>query len=118
MCFEAYRTCVHRMTHYDALHSTLMRLGDLGWSRPLYVDLVSGVPAFDPRSADYVYLAVANHIAARIAAGELKSGDRLPGERDLAEEYGVALGTIRRATQELRDRGLARTVRVKGTFIV
>ena len=55
---------------------------------------------------------------ARIAAGELKSGDRLPGERDLAEEYGVALGTIRRATQELRDRGLVRTVRVKGTFAV
>jgi GntR family transcriptional regulator len=106
------------MTQYDALHSNMVRPGDLCRSRPLYVDLVSGVPAFDPGSADYVYLAVANHIAARIAAGELKSGDRLPGERDLAEEYGVALGTIRRATQELRDRGLARTVRVKGTFIV
>jgi GntR family transcriptional regulator len=103
------------MTHYIALWC--VRVIYAGQCRSTLIS-VSGVPAFDPESADYVYLAVANHIAARIAAGELKSGDRLPGERDLAEEYGVALGTIRRATQELRDRGLVRTVRVKGTFIV
>ena len=30
----------------------------------------------------------------------------LPGERALAEEYGVALGTIRRAIEELTARGL------------
>jgi GntR family transcriptional regulator len=37
--------------------------------------------------------------------------------RALAEEYGVALGTIRRAMDELRDRGLVTTLSAKGTFV-
>lgn len=75
-------------------------------------------PDFDPDAADYVYMAVADHIAARIASGDLPPGARLPNERALGEEYGIATGTARRATRELRERGLARTVPVKGTFIV
>ena len=49
---------------------------------------------------------------------ELPPGSRLPGERDLAAEYGVALGTARRAIVELRSRGLAVTLPAKGTFVV
>lgn len=77
------------------------------------------VPPFDPGNVGfgYVYVAIADHVEARIKNGELPKGSRLPAERDLAEEYGVALGTIRRATQELRDRGLVVTVPVKGTFV-
>lgn len=77
------------------------------------------VPPFDPASigVGYVYVAVADHIAARIEAGELPAGARLPGERDLAEEYGIALGTARRVVQELRDRELVTTLPAKGTFI-
>ncbi|MEU4212755.1 winged helix-turn-helix domain-containing protein [Streptomyces sp. NPDC026206] len=71
----------------------------------------------DPTRAAYVYMQVADHIAARITAGELRLGARLPGERDLAEEYGVAIGTARRAIQELRDRGLLVTLPAKGTFV-
>ena len=62
-------------------------------------------------------MAVADHIAARIAAGELVSGARLPAERDLAAEYGVSLATGRRAVRLLRERGLVVTLPVKGTFI-
>jgi GntR family transcriptional regulator len=78
------------------------------------------VPAFDPSSGEpaYLYARVADHIEARIRSGELAPGARLPGERDLAAEYGVALGTARRAISELRDRGLAVTLPAKGTFIV
>ncbi|AWS44507.1 GntR family transcriptional regulator [Streptosporangium sp. 'caverna'] len=78
------------------------------------------VPPFehDPESADYVYVALADHIQARIEAGELRPGRRLPAERDMASEYGVAYMTVRRATKELRDRGLIRTVVGKGTFVV
>ncbi|MFI1970356.1 GntR family transcriptional regulator [Streptomyces cinnamoneus] len=47
----------------------------------------------------------------------LVQGARLPGERDLAEEYGVAIGTARRAIQELRERGLLITLPAKGTFV-
>lgn len=86
---------------------------------PAYVERVSNVPAFDP-DADgpgYVYLRVADHIAARIDAGDLSPGARLPGERELAEEYGVALGTARRAIQELRDRHRVVTLPAKGTYV-
>lgn len=78
------------------------------------------VPAFDPGSGEpaYLYARVADHIEARIRSGELASGARLPGERDLAAEYGVALGTARRAISELRDRKLVMTLPAKGTFIV
>ncbi|WKK26783.1 winged helix-turn-helix domain-containing protein [Streptomyces olivoreticuli] len=72
----------------------------------------------DPTKAAYVYMQVADHVAAQIDAGVLGSGARLPGERDLAEEYGVAIGTIRRAVQELRDRGLLVTLPAKGTFVM
>jgi GntR family transcriptional regulator len=77
-----------------------------------------GVPPFEKRGgAVYEYVQVADHIAARITAGELPPDTRLAGERDLAAEYGVALGTIRRALLELRDRGLVVTLPSKGTFI-
>jgi DNA-binding GntR family transcriptional regulator len=61
---------------------------------------------------------MADHLAARIAAGDLTAGSRLPNERELSREYGVALGTARRAVQELRDRGLVTTLASKGTFVL
>jgi DNA-binding GntR family transcriptional regulator len=91
----------------------------MDYTMPPYGDLVSDVPKFDPDAGQpgYVYMRVADHVAARIDAGELRPGVRLPGERELAEEYGVALGTARRALVELRDRGLVVTLPGKGTFI-
>ncbi|MBZ6472201.1 GntR family transcriptional regulator [Streptomyces griseocarneus] len=76
-----------------------------------------GASPVDPARAAYVYMQVADHIAARIAAGDLRPGARLPGERDLGAEYGVAIGTTRRAIRELRDRGLLLTLPAKGTFV-
>lgn len=74
-------------------------------------------PPVDPAAPKLVYLQVADHITARIAAGELAPGARLPAERDLAAEYGVAYDTIRRATAVLRDRGLIITIVGRGTFV-
>ncbi|MBF6046514.1 GntR family transcriptional regulator [Streptomyces sp. NRRL B-1677] len=76
-----------------------------------------GVPPVDPTRVAYVYMQVADHVAAQIEAGTLRPGARLAGERDLAEQYGVAIGTVRRAIQELRDRGLLVTLPAKGTFV-
>ncbi|WP_326792005.1 GntR family transcriptional regulator [Streptomyces sp. NBC_00841] len=71
----------------------------------------------DPSSPEYVYVQVADAIAADIAAGKLPRGARLPNERDLATSYGIAVGTARRAVEELRQRGLVRTVPAKGTYV-
>jgi DNA-binding GntR family transcriptional regulator len=39
------------------------------------------------------------------------------GEQAIAEEYHVAIGTIRSAIEELRSRGLAVTYPGKGTYV-
>jgi DNA-binding GntR family transcriptional regulator len=80
---------------------------------------MSAVPPFNPEAGEpgYLWEAMADHITARIKTGDLVPGARLPGERDLASEYGVALMTARRALRELRERGLVRTLPSKGTFI-
>lgn len=87
-------------------------------SRASYGAVMSEVPDFQPSADAYLYAELADHIAARIAAGELPAGAKLPGERELAETYGVAVGTARRATKELRDRELVKTLPGKGTFVV
>lgn len=71
----------------------------------------------DPARPVYVWKQVADHIAARIASGELQPGARLEGERELAESLGVAIGTVRRAVEDLRERGLVVTLPAKGTYI-
>ena len=78
---------------------------------------MSDHPAIDPTAPKLVYVQVADHITARIEAGELAPGARLPAERDLAVEYGVAYDTIRRATALLRDRGLIITIVGRGTYV-
>jgi DNA-binding GntR family transcriptional regulator len=81
---------------------------------------VADVPQWNPDVGGpaYVYMRVADHIAARIAAGDLLADTRLPGERELAAEYGVAIGTARRAVEELRERGLVVTLPGKGTYVI
>jgi DNA-binding GntR family transcriptional regulator len=78
---------------------------------------VSDIAAPGGRESDLAYLRVADDIAARIASGELTAGTRLRAERDLAEYYGVAYGTIRRAMQVLRERGLIKSIHGRGTFV-
>ena len=71
----------------------------------------------DNVGVQYVWRALADHLAARIAAGEFPPGAMLPGEREMSEDYGVGVGTLRRAIRELRDRGVVVTLAAKGTFV-
>ncbi|KID28241.1 winged helix-turn-helix domain-containing protein [Prauserella rugosa] len=65
----------------------------------------------------YEYELLAEHLAGLIDSGEWAPGRRMPGERALADEYGVALDTVRKATRILRERGLVQTLKSKGTFV-
>lgn len=53
----------------------------------------------------------------RIAAGEWSTSGRLPPERDLAAEYGVARNTLRRAIQAIADHGMLDRHIGRGTFL-
>ena len=56
-------------------------------------------------------------ILKRRAAGELKPGDPLPGERALEEEFGVSRITVRRAIGDLVAAGVLTRVRGKGCLL-
>ena len=65
----------------------------------------------------YEWQRVAARIEQEIADGTLPPGAMLRGERSMAEEYGVAIGTMRRAVRDLRERGLVVTLPHKGTYV-
>lgn len=71
----------------------------------------------DRHSSVPLYRQLAEALAARMRAGELKPGDRLPGEAELAEHHGVHRLTIRQALAELAARGLIVTVHGSGSFV-
>lgn len=50
-------------------------------------------------------------------SGEWKEGDQLPTEKELSHIYDVSLITIRRAIQELVNKGMFYRIRGKGTFV-
>jgi DNA-binding GntR family transcriptional regulator len=79
--------------------------------------MAAGPPAFDHDSVTPLYEQAADYVAARIASGELEPGQKLPAERDLADDWGIGYQTVRRAMQELRDRGLVVSRVGKGTFV-
>lgn len=63
------------------------------------------------------YLVIVREIRRRIAAGEWKPRQRVPGEPGLADEFDVSRGTARRALDILISEGDLYTVIGKGTFV-
>ncbi|MBT2786474.1 MULTISPECIES: GntR family transcriptional regulator [unclassified Halomonas] len=64
-----------------------------------------------------LYAKLRDQLGSRIANGEWKPGDMIPSENRLAEEYGVALATMRMALKQLVDEGLLDRRRGTGTFV-
>jgi DNA-binding transcriptional MocR family regulator len=64
-----------------------------------------------------LYLAIAQALADDIQSRNLAPGDRLPPQRDLADEIGVTLGTVTRAYEEARKKGLIKGETGRGTFV-
>ncbi|MFI9153051.1 GntR family transcriptional regulator [Streptomyces sp. NPDC053367] len=53
---------------------------------------------------------IAGTLRERIRSGELRAGDRLPTQAELAEEFGVERGTVRQALRALQEDGLLSNV--------
>ena len=56
-------------------------------------------------------------LRAAIVNGDYSFNERLPSERDLAEQFGVARGTIRSALEQLEHANLVRKKFGSGTFV-
>jgi GntR family transcriptional regulator, transcriptional repressor for pyruvate dehydrogenase complex len=61
--------------------------------------------------------AVARELEQRILEGSLKSGDRMPSERELASTMGVSRASLREAIQKLALKGLLVSRQGEGTFV-
>lgn len=72
---------------------------------------------FRPISADRISSAIVRQIEELILQGVLRPGDRLPAERELAEQLDVSRPTLREALAELDERGLVVARPGGGTFI-
>lgn len=74
----------------------------------LSIDPASPIPPFEQ---------LRSGVLAAVSSGELAPGHRLPTVRKLAEDLGVAPGTVARAYRELEASGIIETRGRNGTFV-
>ncbi|WP_439155159.1 GntR family transcriptional regulator [Yoonia sp.] len=63
------------------------------------------------------YIQVSEMLIREIAAGHLADGARLPPEREMAEELGLAVGTLRKALADVEAKGLLERVQGSGNYV-
>ncbi|MEM9248804.1 MAG: GntR family transcriptional regulator [Pseudomonadota bacterium] len=70
-----------------------------------------------PAATAPLYAALARSLMRDIMAGRLPAGTRLPPEREMAAERGVAVGTLRRALADLTEQGLVEKRQGSGNYV-
>lgn len=73
--------------------------------------------SIDPTAATPPYEQIRAHIADQARIGTLPAGTRLPTVRQLADDLGLAAGTVARAYKELESDRIIETRGRHGTFI-
>lgn len=66
---------------------------------------------------EILYQKILKYLEEKIMSKELRPGDKLPTEMELAEQFGVSRITSKRALEELRSAGLIYRVRGRGSFV-
>jgi GntR family transcriptional repressor for pyruvate dehydrogenase complex len=74
-------------------------------------------PDVAPIRSTRIYEAIVRQVKQMIGEGRLKSGDRLPPERDLAEQFVVSRTSVREALRALESLGLLEIRPGEGTFV-
>lgn len=72
---------------------------------------------YTPIQTGRLYEQIVAQIEERILSGELQRGDKLPAERELAEQFGVSRTAIREAMKALTQKGLVEIYPGRGTFV-
>ncbi len=73
--------------------------------------------AFMSNEAVQPYQRIVQDVRDQIRLGRLKGNDKLPSTRELADQYGVAPGTVQRALTELKATGIIYSHQGRGSFI-
>jgi GntR family transcriptional regulator len=64
-----------------------------------------------------LYYQLENVLREKITSGAFESGERMPTESELIEQFGVSRITVRQALQSLNDDGLIERQQGRGTFV-
>ncbi len=73
---------------------------------------------YEPIQTERLYEQIVHQIEQRILEGNLKVGDQLPSEKELAEQFGVSRTAVREAVKALREKRLVEIRPGRGTFIL
>lgn len=73
--------------------------------------------SIEKNSTVSIYQQLINQVTRKVQNGELPSGKKLPTVRELADQLGIARGTVKHAYEELERKGIITMTRGKGTFI-
>ncbi len=74
-------------------------------------------PSLATTGALPLYQQISELIIRDIAAGRLIDGERLPPEREMAAQLGIAVGTLRQALSDLAARGMLARVQGSGNYV-
>ena len=80
-------------------------------------DRAGGQMEIEPVKSTRIYEEIVRQVKRLIAEGKLKSGDRLPPERDLVEEFMVSRTAVREALRALEGSGLIDVRAGEGAFV-
>ncbi len=81
------------------------------------VDPPAEKPVYRTVKTSRLYEQIVQQVEDSILKGQLKPGDQLPAERDLAQRFGVSRTAVREAVKTLREKGLVEAYSGRGTFV-
>src|ERR1700692_1641746 len=81
------------------------------------VDAFALKPMYRTVKTSRLFEQIVQQVEDSILKGQLKPGDQLPAERDLAQRFGVSRTAVREAVKTLREKGLVEAYSGRGTFV-
>jgi len=80
-------------------------------------DALGPKPVYKLVKTSRLFEQIVRQVEDSILSGQLKTGDQLPPERELAQHFGVSRTAVREAVKTLREKGLVEPHSGRGTFV-
>jgi GntR family transcriptional repressor for pyruvate dehydrogenase complex len=81
------------------------------------LDAIPAQPMYRAVKTSRLFEQIVQQVEESILSGQLKPGDQLPAERDLAQRFRVSRTAVREAVKALREKGLVEAYSGRGTFV-
>ena len=81
------------------------------------LDSTTPKPTYRAVKTSRLFEQIVKQVEDSILKGQLKPGDQLPAERDLAQRFGVSRTAVREAVKTLREKGMVEAYSGRGTFV-